>query len=202
MQSEPLRVGRRWDSVVVLPPLRPSVSAAAICAVPGGTRQGPRPNHAESLRIENLVWPGDRHGQVTALRSDTFKPRGLYQAQGAQRRDEAGAGVWRERGVLVKGDHRREGPGQDELSGAGARAPWWRGEEPTKGATRGDKPGLGVSGSPGGQGEPRSPLGWWTTGPSLGLAAFTHAAFPLGYRGGSGCTGAPGRGNPEDGSSP
>lgn len=29
--------------------------------------------------------------------------------------------------MLVEGGHGREGPGRDELSGAGARAPWWRG---------------------------------------------------------------------------
>lgn len=29
--------------------------------------------------------------------------------------------------MLVEGDHGREGPGRDELSGAGVRAPWWRG---------------------------------------------------------------------------
>lgn len=29
--------------------------------------------------------------------------------------------------MLVEGGHGREGPGRDELSGAGVRAPWWRG---------------------------------------------------------------------------
>lgn len=107
--------------------------------------------------------------------------------------------------MLVKGDHRQEGPGQDELGGAGARVPWWRGEEPTKRATRGDKPGLGASkGPPEGRGSPGSPVGRWTTGPSLrlGQVAFTHTAFLLSYRGRSGRTRAPGGGNREARSSP